>query len=62
MLKKLGLPGIFGVLLMLAGVALIALENLLIAGGLALVVAGLGLVVYGLVTGLLSAMGMGGMM
>ena len=31
-------------------------------GGIALVIAGLGLVVYGLVSGLLSAMGMGGMM
>jgi hypothetical protein len=61
MLKRLGLPGVFGVLVMLAGIALIAWENLLIAGGLALTIAGLGLVVYGLVSGLLSAMGMGGM-
>jgi hypothetical protein len=61
MLRRLGLPGVFGVLVMLAGIALIAWENLLIAGGLALTIAGLGLVVYGLVSGLLSAMGMGGM-
>lgn len=62
MLDKLGVPGIFGVLVMLGGIALIAWENLIIAGGLALAIAGLGLVVYGLVTGLLSSLGMGGMM
>lgn len=61
MLDKLGLVGLFGVLSMLGGVAVIALESLVIAGGIALVVAGLGLVVFGLVKNLLSSLGMGGM-
>jgi len=61
MLGKLGIPGVLGVLMLLGGVALVAWENLLIGGGLALVIAGLGLVVYGMVTSLLGAMGMGGM-
>jgi len=61
MLGKLGLPGVFGLLLLLAGVGLVAWESLVVAGGIALVIAGLGLVVYGLVTGLLSSMGMGGL-
>ncbi|WP_340098850.1 DUF7470 family protein [Salinibaculum salinum] len=61
MFDKLGLPGIAGVLFMLGGIVVVALESLLIAGGLALLVAGLGLVVFGLVKNLLSSFGMGGM-
>ena len=61
MLGKLGIPGVFGVLFMLGGIAIVALENLVLAGGIALVIAGLGLVVFGLVKNFLSAMGMGGM-
>jgi len=61
MLDKLGVIGIFGVVLMLGGVAVVAVENLLIAAGIAFVVAGLGLVVFGLVKNLLSSLGMGGM-
>ena len=61
MFDKLGIPGIVGVLCMLGGIVVVALENLLIAGGLALLVAGLGLVVVGLVKNLLSSFGMGGM-
>lgn len=60
MLDKLGIAGIIGLLFMLGGIAVVAWENLLIAGGIALVLAGMGLVVYGLVTGLLSSLGMGG--
>jgi hypothetical protein len=61
MFDKLGLVGVLGVVLMLGGVAVVALENIVVAGGLALLVAGLGLVVFGLVKNLLSSLGMGGM-
>jgi hypothetical protein len=61
MFDKLGIPGVLGVLLMLGGIAVVALENIVLAGGLALVIAGLGLVVFGLVKNLLGALGMGGM-
>jgi len=61
MLSKLGIPGIIGFLFMIGGIVVVAVENLFIAGGLALVIAGLGLLVYGMVTNLLSALGMGGM-
>ncbi|WP_436936375.1 DUF7470 family protein [Halovenus marina] len=61
MLNKLGIAGVLGLLFVLAGVALVASENLLIGGGIALVIAGLGLVVFGMVRNLLSALGMGGM-
>lgn len=61
MLDKLGAVGLLGVALMLGGVAVVALENLLIAAGIAFVIAGLGLVVFGLVKNLLSSLGMGGM-
>jgi hypothetical protein len=61
MFDKLGIPGILGVLFMLGGIAVVAFENLILAGGLALVIAGLGLIVFGLVKNLLSSFGMGGM-
>jgi len=61
MLDKLGAAGFLGVLLMVGGVAVVALESLLVAGGIALVVAGLGLLVFGLVKNLLASLGMGGM-
>lgn len=61
MLDKLGPVGLFGLLVVVAGIAVIAWANLVIAGGIALVVAGLGFIVYGLVRSLVSSMGMGGM-
>jgi hypothetical protein len=61
MIGKLGITGLLGVLFLFAGIALVAWENLVVAGGLALVIAGLGLVVYGMISRLASAMGMGGM-
>ncbi|MFC6905989.1 DUF7470 family protein [Halalkalicoccus tibetensis] len=61
MFDRLDAVGVFGLLLVLAGLALVALENLLIAGGLVLVLLGLGLAVKSLVSGMLSAFGMGGM-
>jgi len=59
MFDKLGPVGIAGILLLLAGIGLVAWQNLILAAGLALVVAGIGLVVYGLVTSLLGAFGLG---
>jgi hypothetical protein len=61
MLDKLGIAGVVGVLFMLGGVAVVAWQNLVLAGGLALVIAGLGLVVFGLVKNLLASFGVGGM-
>ena len=61
MLDKLGLAGVAGVVVLLAGIGLVAWQNLILAAGLALVVSGLGLVVYGLVTSLLSSFGLGAM-
>lgn len=60
MFDKLGFAGVIGLLLMLGGVAAVASQSLIIAGGIALVVAGLGLVVFGLVKNLLASLGMGG--
>jgi hypothetical protein len=62
MLSQLGPAGILGFLLMLGGIAVVAVESLVIAAGLAVIVAGLGLVVFGLVKNLLSSLGMGGML
>lgn len=61
MLDKLGIPGLLGVVVLLAGLALVTWESLVVGAGLALVIAGLGLVVYGMVQNLLAAFGMGGM-
>ena len=61
MFDKLGIAGVVGVVLMLGGIAVVAWQNLILAGGLALVIAGLGLVVLGLVKNLLASFGMGGM-
>jgi len=61
MLKRLGATGIVGLLAILGGIALIAYDSLVIAGGIALVLAGIGLVVRALVSSLINSMGMGGM-
>lgn len=60
MLDKLGVAGVVGLLLMLGGVAAVASQSLVIAGGIALVVAGLGLIVFGILKNLLASLGMGG--
>lgn len=61
MFDRLGLAGIAGLLLVLAGLALVAVESPLIAGGLVLVLVGLGLAVKSLLSGMLAAFGMGEM-
>lgn len=58
MFDRLGIGGVIGLLVLLAGVLLIAWQNLVIAAGVAFVLAGLGLVVYALVGGVLQQFGM----
>ncbi|WP_436346351.1 DUF7470 family protein [Natronorubrum sp. FCH18a] len=58
MLQNLGPLGIVGLVIVLAGIALIAYESLLIAAGMAMVLAGLGLVVKALISGMLQSFGM----
>ena len=60
MFERLGIGGVFGVLLLLAGIGVVASQNLVVAGGIALVIAGLGFVVYGIVRNLVSSLGMMG--
>lgn len=62
MFGKLGSSGVAGILLLLGGIALIALESLVVAGGMALVLVGLLLVAKGLVGSAMEAFGMGGML
>lgn len=62
MLDKLGAKGIVGILLLLAGIGVVAWQQPIVAAGIALVVVGFVLTAWGLVSGLLSSLGMGGMM
>ena len=61
MLRLLGPLSVVGLLVLLAGIAVIAWQNLVVAAGVALVLAGLGVVVFGFVRKVLASMGMGGM-
>jgi len=58
MIQKLGPIGILGALLVLVGIAAIATQNLIIAGGMAFVVAGFGMLAK---AGLDAVMGLFGM-
>ncbi|ELY55515.1 DUF7470 family protein [Natronolimnohabitans innermongolicus] len=58
MFQNLGPLGIVGFVIVLAGIALIAYQNLLIAAGMAMILAGLGLVVKALITGVMQSFGM----
>ena len=58
MLKNLGPLGIAGLVIVLAGIALIAYVSPLVAAGMALVLVGLGLVVKALISGMLQSFGM----
>lgn len=58
MLDKLGLSGIFGLLLMVAGIAVVAWKAPVVAAGLTAVIVGLALVARGAIQ---SVMGMFGM-
>ena len=58
MLDKLGTKGIAGVVCLLVGMGLVAVQAPIVAAGLALVVAGLGLVASGLVQNVMQMFGM----
>ena len=58
MFKNLGPMGLVGLLIIVAGLGVIAYADLLIAAGLALVLAGIGIVVRALITGMLQMWGM----
>jgi hypothetical protein len=59
-IRKIGRFGVAGLVVVLAGLAVLAVVNPLIAGGVALVLAGLGLLARGLVGFALRSMGMQG--
>lgn len=58
MIRKLGVVGVAGLLIMLAGILLVAWESPLIATGIAFVLAGLGLVVRAMVSAVMGQFGM----
>ncbi|WP_265109327.1 DUF7470 family protein [Halosolutus halophilus] len=58
MLRNLGPLGIVGLLIVAAGIGLIAWADPVVAVGMALVLAGLGLVVKALISNVLGAWGM----
>ncbi|ELY90535.1 hypothetical protein C483_10761 [Natrialba hulunbeirensis JCM 10989] len=58
MLKHLGLLGIVGILILVAGIGIVAYASPIVAVGIALVLAGLGLVVKALVSSVLQQFGM----
>jgi drug/metabolite transporter (DMT)-like permease len=58
MFDRLGPLGILGLVVIVAGIAIISLRDLVIAGGIGLVVAGVGLVAFGMVRSMLSMFGM----
>ncbi|MEF8801942.1 MAG: hypothetical protein V5A38_12185 [Halolamina sp.] len=58
MFERLGIGGVAGLVVLLAGILLIAWENLIIAAGLAFVLAGLGLLVRALIGNVMRQFGM----
>lgn len=60
MLRSLGPLGLFGLLLALAGIALIGYVDPFIAAGLLAILVGVALVVQNLLKGLLGGLGLGG--
>ncbi|ADD05445.1 uncharacterized protein Nmag_1872 [Natrialba magadii ATCC 43099] len=58
MLKHLGPLGIVGILILVAGIGIVAYVSPIVAVGIALVLAGLGLVVKALVSSVLQQFGM----
>lgn len=59
MLRRLGLAGIFGTLVMFAGLGVITWANWKIGLGVALVLFGLGLTIQSMISRLLAGFGMG---
>ena len=60
MIRSLGLAGIVGVLLVLAGIGLIGYVDPLVAAGMLAILVGLGLVLKDLIGGMLAAFGLQG--
>lgn len=58
MLDKLGTKGIVGIVCLLAGIGIVAVQAPIVAAGIALVVAGMGLVASGLAEGVMKMFGM----
>ncbi|MFB6127134.1 MAG: hypothetical protein ABEJ79_07580 [Halolamina sp.] len=58
MLEKLGAGGVVGLLLVVAGLAVLGVHSLYAAAGLALVLSGIGFVARGLIQGIAGAFGM----
>ncbi|MFB6085161.1 MAG: hypothetical protein ABEJ94_13045 [Halorientalis sp.] len=59
MLDKIGATGVLGLVFLIGGIGIVALESLYLAAGLCFVIAGLLLVAYGFVTTILGSLGMG---
>ncbi|WP_435334133.1 DUF7470 family protein [Haloarchaeobius sp. TZWWS8] len=59
--SMLGLSGFLGLVLMLVGIAVVAVADPVVAAGLAVFVVGIALVVKALLGNMLSMFGMGGM-
>ncbi|WP_224448137.1 DUF7470 family protein [Haloprofundus salilacus] len=57
MLDKLGTSGILGIVLLLAGIGIVAYQAPIVAAGLALVLAGVGLVAQGILKSTMQAFG-----
>ena len=62
MLRSLGIPGLIGLLFVLAGVGLIAYVNPLIAAGVTAILVGIGFMVGNAVRKLMQSFGLAGMM
>jgi len=62
MLRKLGVVGIVGLLLLLGGLALVAWQDPIVAAGLAFVLAGIGFLAKGMIDAVIGSLGFGGVM
>jgi hypothetical protein len=60
MLQRIGLAGVFGLLVVVGGLGLVAYANPLVAAGLATMVFGLGVLVQSVVSRTLAQFGMAG--
>lgn len=56
--NTIGSLGAVGVILLVLGLGVVAMENYVVATGLALVIAGVGLLAYGMTTNFMKAMGL----
>ncbi|WP_299262904.1 DUF7470 family protein [Halorientalis sp.] len=59
MLDKIGAAGVLGLVFLVGGISVVAIESVYVAAGVGFAFAGLMLVAYGFVTTILGALGMG---